>query len=666
MEYLDPRGNPTFDDPAPDEDDLFLPESEVVGLAWTPSEDQVEALRVLVGVLLDPGVYSLSGAAGCGKTSIARVLLARLTPRWNVTLCAPTWRAAARLSELTGRPAQSLHSLIYGKPVDQRRCGACQKFTASLVEPVELPFWAKGEDDLISAADDAPAPSTEHVRVVLVRHRCDGCGVIYEQSAMIRLQQRLSFDQPRRTERDRSRPRLVVVDEASMLSQKHARDMRTALLDGSTRVLLLGDRNQLSPVLSAEERAEEIPGCGPLDSPTAMLSKIHRQVGDNPILPCAHRYKTFPDVGDADDYAPARSFSSAVASVRVDLPSTLERAADWAIDLRVRREDAVLVTWTNKDRAKLNRLVRERSGWLAWSVQQGLAIQPGERLLARSNSGCVYNGEVWTVAGCRKVPPGEGLLGADCRVQGHPENRGDLLTGIGVYRVRLVREYGDVRDHEVVLVLPLGTADARPMLESDMILAGEEPGQAKDRAREISGAWQREYERGLEKFKPEYETACAAAERKVTHLAIFREAVRAGNADLAARALEVVVASVKASRQPEAKAAAKRLLTQVSDQDLAAFQDPEDAALNCASVIDYCRKVHGALDPGAVAVFDWGECLTGHAMQGSQARHVGVVFSYYFGKGFWERDRIEAMRWVYTAYTRAAEHLVVFDLRYRR
>jgi len=94
MEYLDPRGNPTFDDPAPDEDDLFLPESEVVGLAWTPSEDQVEALRVLVGVLLDPGVYSLSGAAGCGKTSIARVLLARLTPRWNVTLCAPTWRAA--------------------------------------------------------------------------------------------------------------------------------------------------------------------------------------------------------------------------------------------------------------------------------------------------------------------------------------------------------------------------------------------------------------------------------------------------------------------------------------------------------------------------------------------------------------------------------------------
>jgi exodeoxyribonuclease V alpha subunit len=63
------------------------------------------------------GVTVLTGGPGTGKsTTIAAVLEMAERARWEVTLCAPTGRAAKRLTEATGRPASTIHRLLRPLP----------------------------------------------------------------------------------------------------------------------------------------------------------------------------------------------------------------------------------------------------------------------------------------------------------------------------------------------------------------------------------------------------------------------------------------------------------------------------------------------------------------------------------------------------------------------
>lgn len=57
----------------------------------------------------------------------------------------------------------------------------------------------------------------------------------------------------------------------------------------------------------------------------------------------------------------------------------------------------------------------------------------------------------------------------------------------------------------------------------------------------------------------------------------------------------------------------------------------------------------------------WGECLTGHAAQGSEWEQVGVVNARGF-LGRWKADVPWSRRWLYTAVTRARSALTIFDL----
>ncbi len=69
-------------------------------------------LDVLVAVARS-GVTVLTGGPGTGKsTAIAAVLEMAERARWEVTLCAPTGRAAKRLTEATGRPASTIHRML--------------------------------------------------------------------------------------------------------------------------------------------------------------------------------------------------------------------------------------------------------------------------------------------------------------------------------------------------------------------------------------------------------------------------------------------------------------------------------------------------------------------------------------------------------------------------
>jgi len=64
------------------------------------------------------GLFILTGGPGTGKTTTLRVMI-RLFERQgdSVFLCAPTGRAAKRMSEATGRPAKTIHRLLEVKTI---------------------------------------------------------------------------------------------------------------------------------------------------------------------------------------------------------------------------------------------------------------------------------------------------------------------------------------------------------------------------------------------------------------------------------------------------------------------------------------------------------------------------------------------------------------------
>lgn len=62
-------------------------------------------------------VFIITGGPGTGKTTITRAIVAALSElKLKVKLAAPTGRAAKRLSEATGEPAQTLHRLLQYSP----------------------------------------------------------------------------------------------------------------------------------------------------------------------------------------------------------------------------------------------------------------------------------------------------------------------------------------------------------------------------------------------------------------------------------------------------------------------------------------------------------------------------------------------------------------------
>ena len=61
---------------------------------------------------LEHGVLIITGGPGTGKTTIIRCIISLLQDEGEVTLCAPTGRAAKRMSEATGQEAKTIHRLL--------------------------------------------------------------------------------------------------------------------------------------------------------------------------------------------------------------------------------------------------------------------------------------------------------------------------------------------------------------------------------------------------------------------------------------------------------------------------------------------------------------------------------------------------------------------------
>jgi len=85
------------------------------------SSEQQEAVRTA----LTHKVTVLTGGPGTGKTVTMRTVIAALEAlRRKYALCAPTGRAAKRLSEATGRPAKTVHRLLGYSPLEGFRHNA--------------------------------------------------------------------------------------------------------------------------------------------------------------------------------------------------------------------------------------------------------------------------------------------------------------------------------------------------------------------------------------------------------------------------------------------------------------------------------------------------------------------------------------------------------------
>ncbi len=170
---------------------------------------------------------------------------------------------------------------------------------------------------------------------------------------------------------------LVVVDECSMVDEQLGRD----LMGFGTPILVLGDPAQLPPISSGGFFTEHEPDC--------LLTEIHRQARDNPIIRLA------ADVREGREFMKG-DFGTARVIGREEVDSDLVLGAD-----------QVLVG-TNRTRRRYNQRLRELKGF------EGLLPQAGDKLVCLRNDPAkgLLNGSLWKVmtASRETVKPGINLL----------------------------------------------------------------------------------------------------------------------------------------------------------------------------------------------------------------------------------------------------------------
>lgn len=185
----------------------------------------------------DEPIFRLFGYAGTGKTTTIRFIIEQLQIRDSTLFGAYTGKAAMVMRK-HGLPALTLHSMIYipVKP-DAAKCRALQKI---LLETTDPDMKLRIRKELKEAG-----------QVHFVRRELED-SILANAS-------------------------LLVLDECSMVNDEMLND----LLSFGVPILSLGDPGQLPP----------IDGEGALtrEAPNFLLTEIHRQALDNPIIDFATR-----------------------------------------------------------------------------------------------------------------------------------------------------------------------------------------------------------------------------------------------------------------------------------------------------------------------------------------------------------------------------------------
>jgi exodeoxyribonuclease-5 len=203
-----------------------------------------------------------------------------------------------------------------------------------------------------------------------------------------------------------AKAKLIVVDECSMVDEQLGRD----LMSFGTPILVLGDPAQLPPVQGGGFFTEH--------EPDHLLTEIHRQARDNPILRLAM------DVREGREF-PLGDYGTAQVIGRDDVNQDIVLGAD-----------QVLVG-TNRTRRRYNQRLRELKGFTA------AFPQAGDKLVCLRNDAAkgLLNGSLWKVMTSSRetVKPGINLLVSP--EEDDPDR--------GVAKIKLLKAAFDSPDEEI-------------------------------------------------------------------------------------------------------------------------------------------------------------------------------------------------------------------------
>jgi len=170
---------------------------------------------------------------------------------------------------------------------------------------------------------------------------------------------------------------LIIIDECSMVDEQLGKD----LMSFGTPILVLGDPGQLPPVSGGGFFTEQ--------EPDFLLSEIHRQAKDNPIIHLAMDVREGREIMRGD-------YGSAQVISKSEVTQSL-----------VLEADQVLVG-TNRTRRRYNQRLRELKGFSADYPQSG------DKLVCLRNDPAkgLLNGSLWQVMSSSRetVKPGINLM----------------------------------------------------------------------------------------------------------------------------------------------------------------------------------------------------------------------------------------------------------------
>ena len=303
-------------------------------MEWSPQQDQalLHVQRWLRDA--DKQIFRLFGFAGTGKTTLAKYFAEHVDG--DVLFGAYTGKAALVLRKMGCTNASTIHSMIYNpreksllrlqQLEDQLTELRAQKKHDSL-EAHELDREIKKERKFLSS------PNFEY----------------NEQSEV-------------------SKASLVIIDECSMVDDEVGAD----LLSFRVPVLVIGDPFQLPPV---KKRSSTVGFFTNVQNPDVMLTEIHRQALDNPIIQLSkmiREEKICPPVGK---YGESRIVSSSTLGISEFIEA-----------------DQVLVG-TNKTRVRCNNIMRKELGFTDPYPERK------DKLVCLHNNydRKIFNGELFTV-----------------------------------------------------------------------------------------------------------------------------------------------------------------------------------------------------------------------------------------------------------------------------
>lgn len=196
-------------------------------------------------------VYRLFGYAGTGKTTLAKHFAESMDGR--TAFAAYTGKAAQVLSS-KGCPATTIHKLIYVPK---------SKSKARLVELQEALMEFLSEHRLAGGDEEYEPPFIQKRRLEIAE----------EEENLKRAIFQLNHESPLRD------IDVLIVDECSMVGEQVGND----ILSFGCKVLVLGDPAQLPPVGGGGFFTDA--------DPDFMLTEIHRQAKDSPIIELATRVR---------------------------------------------------------------------------------------------------------------------------------------------------------------------------------------------------------------------------------------------------------------------------------------------------------------------------------------------------------------------------------------